>query len=116
MFFKKLFLHILLLLSNGLNTSSNPRDSHCPKLPNGCRLERLFMKSYGRDYFLYVCKRIDQSFAFNQDQMNEIVNCTSEIFDLNLRMVYFRLKLFTKLYRCNTISFLKRLRYRSISR
>ena len=71
---------------------SNPRDSQCRKLPNGCRLEQLFgLKANKRDSFLYVCKRIDQSFAFSPDQVYQIVNCTSQIVALNLKMVYFRL-------------------------
>ena len=91
MFIKQLIFYVILL-SNALTISSNPRDSQCRRLPNGCRLELLFgKKGYHLDKndFLYVCKRIDQSFAFNQDQMNQIVNCTSEIY--NLEIVYFLL-------------------------
>ena len=86
---KKLILAIIILLSNALNVDSNPRESKCRQLPNGCRLELLFGKILDREIFFYVCKRIDQSFAFSQDQINQIVNCTSEIFQLEV--VYFLL-------------------------
>ena len=91
MFIKKIILHFILLLSNVLKIGSNPRDSQCRKLPNGCRLEHLFDTKLKNDQFLYVCKQIDQSFVFSQNQMDQIVNCSSQIFDLNLKMVYFRL-------------------------
>ena len=86
---KKLILHIIILLSNALNIDSNPYESQCRQLPNGCRLEPLFIKTLDKDNFHYICKRIDQSFAFSQDQINEIVNCTAEIFELET--VYFLL-------------------------